>query len=78
MKALLGFLFRLLVYMLINFMIETVLYRTETSELISKLTDQEITLRNVVLSIGDLKIILTVMTIVLWYRVWLKIKHHTP
>jgi len=60
--------------MLINFMAEAILYGSELFEQVGELPSEEITLRNINLSIGDLKVVFTIIAIILWCWVWLKIK----
>jgi hypothetical protein len=73
-KALLGFLFPLLIYLLINFIFESILYASESVKFKEMLTTEELTLRNIVLGIDDLKVVLTIVAITLWCWVWLKLK----
>jgi hypothetical protein len=73
-KALLGFLFPLLIYLLINFIFESILYGSESFEIKRELTGEEVTLRNINLGIADVKIVLTILAIALWCWVWLKLR----
>jgi len=73
MKALLGCLLPLLIYLLINFIFESILYITESLQQWEELTLEEGILKNINVGIGDLKIVLTIIAIILWCWVWLKI-----
>jgi hypothetical protein len=73
-EALLGFLFPLSIYLLINFIFESILYASESVKFKEMLTTEELTLRNIVLGIDDLKVVLTIVAITLWCWVWLRLK----
>jgi O-antigen ligase len=60
LKALLGFLLPLLIYLLVNFIFESILYASESLQVVEELTREELTLRNIVLGIDDLKVVLTI------------------
>jgi hypothetical protein len=72
-KALLGFLFPLLIYLLINFIFETILYASETFKVRESLRLEQLILKNINVGIGDLKVVLTIIAIILWCWVWLKL-----
>jgi len=65
-RALLGSLLPLLIYMLINFTVEAILYTSETWEIINELSSEEVTLRNIIIGIGDMRIVLSAIGIILW------------
>jgi hypothetical protein len=69
-KALLGFLFPLLIYLLINFIFETILYAKEILEVREILSAEQVTLRNINLGICDLKVFLTIFSLILFVFVW--------
>jgi hypothetical protein len=74
LKALLGFLFPLLIYLLINFIFETILYASEIFKVRESLSLEQLILKNINVGIGDLKIVLTIIAIIVWCFVWLKLK----
>jgi O-antigen ligase len=53
LKALLGFLLPLLIYLLVNFIFESILYASESLQVVEELTREELTLRNIVLGIDE-------------------------
>jgi hypothetical protein len=72
LKALLGFLLPLLIYLLVNFIFESILYASESLQVVGELTREELTLRDIALGIDDLKVVLTMIAIIIWCFVWLK------
>jgi hypothetical protein len=51
-----------------------ILYASESVKVKEMLTMEELTFRNIVLVIDDLKVILTILTITLWCWVWLRLR----
>jgi hypothetical protein len=73
LKALLGFLLPLLIYLLVNFIFKSILYASETLQVVGKLSREELILRNIALGIDDLKVVLTMIAIILWCLALLKL-----
>ena len=74
LKALLGFLLPLLIYLLVNFIFESILYASESLQVVEELTREELTLRNIALGIDDLKVVLTILSLVIWIFIWKKLR----
>jgi hypothetical protein len=74
LKALLGFLLPLLIYLLVNFIFESILYASESLQVVGELTREELTLRNIALGIDDLKVVLTILSLVIWIFIWKKLR----
>jgi len=72
-ETLLGFLLPLLIYLLINFIFESILYVSESLQ-VGELGREELTLRNIALGINDLKVVLTILSLVIWIFIWKKLR----